>query len=104
LSRPSCRHEPTTLRPRRARAPQRRDEPLCEPRRRQPEEACVDIAVDADAIHVQIDRLPQGGAIVVNAARGTLVDDEALIAALGTRRVAAAGLDVFENEPKLHPG
>jgi lactate dehydrogenase-like 2-hydroxyacid dehydrogenase len=51
----------------------------------------------------RIDRLPQG-AIVVNTARGTLVDDEALIAALRTRRVAAAGLDVFENEPKLHPG
>ncbi|HVP88575.1 MAG TPA: D-glycerate dehydrogenase [Casimicrobiaceae bacterium] len=51
----------------------------------------------------RIDRLPQG-AIVVNTARGTLVDDDALIAALRTWRVAAAGLDVFENEPKLHRG
>ena len=43
------------------------------------------------------------GAIVVNAARGGLVEDEALIAALRTGRVAAAGLDVFEGEPNIHP-
>lgn len=51
----------------------------------------------------RIARLPEG-AIVVNAARGTLVDDEALIAALTSGRVAAAGLDVYEGEPKLDPG
>jgi len=44
------------------------------------------------------------GAIVVNAARGSLVDDEALIAALRKGRIAAAGLDVYEGEPNLHPG
>src|SRR6266566_2203384 len=43
------------------------------------------------------------GAIVVNAARGGLVVDDDLIAALKSGRVAAAGLDVFEGEPKLHP-
>jgi lactate dehydrogenase-like 2-hydroxyacid dehydrogenase len=43
------------------------------------------------------------GAIVVNTARGGLVVDDDLIAALKNGRVAAAGLDVFEGEPKLHP-
>jgi lactate dehydrogenase-like 2-hydroxyacid dehydrogenase len=49
-----------------------------------------------------INLLPPG-AIVVNTARGGLVVDEDLIAALKSGRVAAAGLDVFEGEPKLHP-
>lgn len=47
--------------------------------------------------------LPQG-AIVINTARGVVVDDDALIDALRTRRLAAAGLDVFTGEPNLHPG
>jgi len=50
-----------------------------------------------------IELLPQG-AIVVNTARGGLVVDEDLIAALKTGRIAAAGLDVFEGEPNLNPG
>jgi lactate dehydrogenase-like 2-hydroxyacid dehydrogenase len=36
--------------------------------------------------------------------RGTTADDDALIAALQSGRVAAAGLDVFNNEPAIHPG
>jgi lactate dehydrogenase-like 2-hydroxyacid dehydrogenase len=43
------------------------------------------------------------GTIVVNTARGGLVADEDLIAALKSGRVAAAGLDVFEGEPRIHP-
>ena len=47
--------------------------------------------------------LPRG-AVVVNSARGGLVVDEDLIAALRSGQVAAAGLDVFAGEPKIHPG
>jgi lactate dehydrogenase-like 2-hydroxyacid dehydrogenase len=50
----------------------------------------------------RIAKLP-AGAVVVNAARGTLVDDEALIAALRSGHVAAAGLDVYADEPRLNP-
>ena len=44
------------------------------------------------------------GAVVVNASRGTVIDDEALIAALKSGKVAAAGLDVYNGEPEIHPG
>ena len=44
-----------------------------------------------------------GGAIVVNASRGAVVDDDALIAALKSGKVAAAGLDVYNNEPNIDP-
>ena len=42
-------------------------------------------------------------ATLVNIARGGIVDDEALALALREKRIAAAGLDVFEGEPKVHP-
>lgn len=42
-------------------------------------------------------------AVVINIARGEMVDDDALIEALRTRRIFAAGLDVYTNEPALDP-
>jgi glyoxylate/hydroxypyruvate/2-ketogluconate reductase len=42
-------------------------------------------------------------AVLVNSARGGVVDDAALVEALREKRIAAAGLDVFEGEPNLNP-
>lgn len=50
----------------------------------------------------RIARLPDG-AIVVNTARGALVDDDALITALQRGKLFAAGLDVYNNEPAIDP-
>tara|TARA_B100001123_G_scaffold379005_1_gene447552 strand:- start:90 stop:1043 length:954 start_codon:yes stop_codon:yes gene_type:complete len=50
-----------------------------------------------------IEYLPEG-AVVTNVARGDIIDDEALIDALNSRKVYAVGLDVYKNEPNLNPG
>ena len=47
--------------------------------------------------------LMKPSATLVNIARGGIVDDAALAVALREKRIAAAGLDVFEGEPKVHP-
>jgi glyoxylate/hydroxypyruvate/2-ketogluconate reductase len=48
-------------------------------------------------------QLMKPSATLINIARGGIVDDGALALALRERRIAAAGLDVFEGEPKVHP-
>lgn len=44
------------------------------------------------------------GVVIVNTARGAVMDEAALVEALDSGKVWSVGLDVFEEEPKIHPG
>lgn len=46
----------------------------------------------------------KSSAVLVNVSRGPVVDESALASALAERRIFAAGLDVYEHEPRIHPG
>ncbi|WBU63417.1 2-hydroxyacid dehydrogenase [Paracoccus aerodenitrificans] len=50
-----------------------------------------------------LDRLGSDG-VLINIARGDIIDEAALVEALSAGRIRAAGLDVFENEPQISPG
>jgi glyoxylate reductase len=72
--------------------------------------------VDVLSIHVPLTDATRGrfgekelsrmkeGAILVNTARGPIVDEAALVAALSSKHLMGAGLDVYEREPQIHPG
>ena len=44
------------------------------------------------------------GIVIINTARGAIMDEEALVKALDSGKVWSCGLDVYEDEPKIHPG
>lgn len=64
---------------------------------------CPGTPENQDLLNAERIGLLPDGAIVVNSARGSVVDEEALIAALRRGKLAAAGLDVFKNEPEVNP-
>ena len=67
----------------------------------------LNLALNANTRHIiskpQFEMM-KSGVVVVNTARGPIIDEAALVDALNSGKVGAAGLDVFEEEPKIHPG
>ena len=48
--------------------------------------------------------LMKDSVVLVNTARGAVIDEAALVKALNSGKVFSCGLDVYEDEPKIHPG
>jgi lactate dehydrogenase-like 2-hydroxyacid dehydrogenase len=65
---------------------------------------CPGSAATQHLINAQRLALMKPTAHLINTARGDVVDSVALIEALKLKKIAGAGLDVYENEPNLHPG
>jgi lactate dehydrogenase-like 2-hydroxyacid dehydrogenase len=64
---------------------------------------CPGTPENMDLLNAERIALLPDGAIVANAARGTVVDETALVSALKSGKLAAAGLDVYKNEPDINP-
>lgn len=67
----------------------------------------LNLALNASTRHIiskpQFDMM-KDGVVIVNTARGPIIDEAALVDALNSGKVFSAGLDVYEEEPKIHPG
>ncbi|KAF2272383.1 D-isomer-specific 2-hydroxyacid dehydrogenase-like protein [Westerdykella ornata] len=67
----------------------------------------LNLALNKSTRHIiakpQFDMM-KDGIVIVNTARGPLIDEAALVDALNSGKVSTAGLDVFEEEPKIHQG
>ncbi|MEO0779633.1 MAG: D-glycerate dehydrogenase [Bacteroidota bacterium] len=55
-------------------------------------------------INAEALRIMPAGSILINTARGALIDEAALVEALQRGHLGGAGLDVYEDEPRVHPG
>ena len=67
----------------------------------------LNLALNASTRHIitkaEFDKM-KDGICIINTARGPIIDEAALVDALNSGKVSTAGLDVFEEEPKIHPG